>query len=663
MTDSAFDDLVNRGAAAHQAKRYEDALAVYEQALEIEPTDAELMSLYGLALTHLGRLEEAGAPLEKAVEQEPDEIGFRLNLVEYLEKSRQPDRAEQEIDIAVSLDAKIPRAWEKKGDVSVMRDQLNAAANAYAAAASLDPENFQIALKLARAHSGLGNFKNAHDALDIAERLQPQNTDMFELRCAVLTKEYNWRGLEVASRLWSDSESENPNPWHRLTQANFEQGRYRQSVASYEKVLQLAPRSAQNLAAYGRICLYALELDKAAVALDEAEVLNPHLTDMLAAKGLLLTYLGRLEEAETYCRRALDLDPEYAPAYTQLTRLTSGHLTVAEMQALSRLSDDQSKLVENRVLAGFALAHGHDAAGDVDAAFSAYSQANALRRDQNLAEGLVYDRAQSEARTQRLIELFSESLTSDVPASDTAPIFIVGMPRTGTTLVESMLSAHSRVMACGERVAMPQILHAYLATLTVNDDKPPPATAMQEWANYYLQEFPPAAPADHITDKNPLNFEAVGLIARLFPNAVIINMRRNPLETGLSVFRHELTKFLTFAHRLEDIGHYYGQYARLTGHWQQVLPGRFVTIQYEDFAANFDSAAPALVDAFGLTWEDGCHTFQENAAAIATFSAVQAREPVVVRLGKAKAYEKHLGPLIDALNAANVDPETGELRA
>ncbi len=210
---------------------------------------------------------------------------------------------------------------------------------------------------------------------------------------------------------------------------------------------------------------------------------------------------------------------------------------------------------------------------------------------------------------------------------------------------------------------MPQILHAYLATLTVNDDKPPPATAMQEWANYYLQEFPPAAPADHITDKNPLNFEAVGLIARLFPNAVIINMRRNPLETGLSVFRHELTKFLTFAHRLEDIGHYYGQYARLAAHWQQVLPERFVTIQYEDFAANFDSAAPALVDVFGLTWEDGCHTFQENAAAIATFSAVQAREPVVVRLGKAKAYEKHLGPLIDALNAANVDPETGELRA
>jgi tetratricopeptide (TPR) repeat protein len=485
---------------------------------------------------------------------------------------------------------------------------------------------------------------------------------MFELRCAVLVRERNWRGLEVASRLWADNDPENPIPWHRVTQAAFEQGRYRQALEGYESVLKLAARSARNLAAYGRICLYALELDKAAAALDEAEVLDPHLTDMLAAKGLLLAYRGELEQAESYSRRALDLDPEYAPAYTQLTRLTGGHLSDTEMQTLSRLSSDEARPIENRILAGFALAHGHDAAGDVDAAFSAYQRANVLRRDQSMSEGLVYDRAQSEARTRRLIELFSEPSGFGVTASETTPIFIVGMPRTGTTIVESMLSAHSRVMACGERVAMSQILHAYLATLTVNDDAPPPASALQDWSDYYLQEFPPAPPADHITDKNPLNFEAVGLIARLFPNAVIINMRRNPLETGLSVFRHELTKFLTFADRLEDIGHYYGQYARLAAHWQQLLPDRFITVQYEDFAASFDQAAPALLDACGLAWEDACRTFQKHVPAIATFSAVQAREAVVLRSGKARAYAKHLGPLIDALREADVDLESGQLR-
>ena len=406
MSDSIFTDLVNQGAVAHQANRYQEALAAYEKALEIAPTDAEVNSLYGLLLTHLGRLDEAGAFLEKAVEQEPEEIGFRLNLVEYLEKSRQFERAEFEVDIVVSIDAKFARSWEKKGDVSLLRKQLNAAANAYATASALEPDNARVVLKLARVHASLGNINEAHDALDVAEGLEPQRTEMFDLRCAVLTGERNWAGLEVASNLWTANEPESPAAWHRLAQATFEQGRYRQSVAAYDKVLQSGPVNAMKLAAYGRICLHALEFEKAEAALDEAERLDSQLTDMLAAKGLLLTYFGRFGEAEEYCRRCLAVDPDYAPVYTQLVRLTSGRLAKSEMNTLSRLTEDDNKPMENRVIAGFALAHGYDFSGNIDAAFAAYDRANTLRRDHVRAEGLVYDGAQIEARTKRLISLF-----------------------------------------------------------------------------------------------------------------------------------------------------------------------------------------------------------------------------------------------------------------
>lgn len=660
MTDTAFDDLVDRGAAAHEAGRYDEALTAYQEALQMQPGDAEALSLCGLALTHLGRLDEARPMLEKAVEQEPGQVGFRLNLVEYLERNGQFDRAEQEIEVAVSLDAKMPRSWEKKGDIQRQRGNENAAANAYATALSLEPDCSRVVLKLANAYAGLNSYRDAHAALDRVAAAEPQNPTMLKLRCSVLTRQYNWGGLELASRQWLAAEPENPAAWHRLVQATFEQGRYREAIAAYEQVLQLVPRNAGNLASFGRIYLYALEFDNAEAALDDAEALDPNLPDMLAAKGLLLAYRGRLEEAEKYCRRCLDIDPGYASAYTQLTRLTSGRLTEAEMQTLVRLKDDQSKPAESRVMAGFALGHGHDAAGDIESAFATYDDANSLRLDHIQAEGLYYDRTQSEARTRRLIELFSAQSERAAAAGETTPLFIVGMPRSGTTLVESMLSAHSRVAAFGERVTMPQILHAYMATLAANDDQPLPGTVLQKWAEYYLQEIP-ASTADYVTDKNPLNFEAVGLIARLFPNAVIINMRRNPVETGLSIFRHELTKFLPFANRLEDIGHYYGQYARLAAHWQEVLADRFVTVQYEDFAAHFDTAAPALVKACGLQWEDACGTFQKDAPAIATFSAVQARQPVAVRSGKAKAYQKHLQPLIEALKKANVDLETGAL--
>ena len=165
-----------------------------------------------------------------------------------------------------------------------------------------------------------------------------------------------------------------------------------------------------------------------------------------------------------------------------------------------------------------------------------------------------------------------------------------------------------------------------------------------------------------MTDKHPLNFEAAALMARLFPDAAIIHVRRNPIETGLSVYRQEFSKQWTFAHRLEDIGHYYGHYARLVAHWEHTLPGRFTTIQYERFVDSFEQAAPQLVRACGLSWEPQCLNFQRTSRAIATFSTVQARDAVRLGESRAERYEKHLAPLAAALERAGVDPETGALR-
>ena len=162
-----------------------------------------------------------------------------------------------------------------------------------------------------------------------------------------------------------------------------------------------------------------------------------------------------------------------------------------------------------------------------------------------------------------------------------------------------------------------------------------------------------------MTDKHPLNFEAAGLIARLLPDAAIIHVRRDPLETCLSIYRQEFNKHWTFAHRLADIGHHYGQYARLVAHWERTLPGQFTTFQYEDFVATFERAAPELVAACGLEWEVQCLEFQRTPRVIATFSTVQARDPVRSGNGRAKLYAKYLGPLVSALESAGVDLQTG----
>jgi len=185
---------------------------------------------------------------------------------------------------------------------------------------------------------------------------------------------------------------------------------------------------------------------------------------------------------------------------------------------------------------------------------------------------------------------------------------------------------------------------------------------LTQFAASYGQDLPDLKGRDRITDKNPWNFDAVGLILRLFPGARIVHVRRNPVETGLSIFRNEFPKFQTFTGRLQDIGHYYGECARLMAHWERLAGDRLMTVQYENFAGHFAAAAPALLEYCGLAWEEGCGNFQGQKRAIATLSTVQAREPVSDRSGRAPRYERHLAPLVDALSAAGVDLETGALR-
>jgi hypothetical protein len=142
---------------------------------------------------------------------------------------------------------------------------------------------------------------------------------------------------------------------------------------------------------------------------------------------------------------------------------------------------------------------------------------------------------------------------------------------------------------------------------------------------------------------------------------VILHVRRDPLETLLSIWRQEFAKSWAFTHRLEDLGHYYGEYARLMAHWERVLPGRLITLRYEDFAADLSAAAPRLLEACGLDWEPQVLGYASLERPIATFSAVDARGPVAVRRGRAARYAAHLAPLVDSLRAAGVDPTTGEL--
>ncbi len=514
MSRSPFIEALERGVTAHQAGRLDDALESYRAALELRPNDPEASSLCGLALLHSGKGEEAMPLLQHAVDSEPGRSGYRLNFAEGLAQTGKADRAMVELGLIIAT----------------------------------EPTNV----------AALTRFYTLESDALIARR--------------------DWHKLYRNGLAWVKADPKATLGWRTLARGALEEGRLNEAVSAFARFLTLTKPTAADFTAYASLCLQALYVDTAVKALDRAEELDPDFPQMLAQRALLWMYLGRFAEAEEYCRRCLLRRPGFMPAYTTLSRLRRGALDDADLQNLNELARRNDVDPDHRITAIFAIANAHDARGEIDTAFAAYQAAHRMSLERDAIEKRSNDQSQDVARIQSIVELW-ERLPEIAPqAGAPRPIFIVGMPRSGTTLIEAVLGAHSRVFACGDRPAMRRILR----WPTGLDQIQPEAyeRTLQEWAKFYFRDLPQdLRGADHITDKHPRNFEAAGLIARALPNAVIVHVRRNPVETCLSIYRQEFNKNWTVAHRLTDIADYYARYARLVTHWARVLPGRFVTIQ------------------------------------------------------------------------------------
>jgi tetratricopeptide (TPR) repeat protein len=646
-------EAMERGLAALREQRLDDAVEACRAALALAPDYAEAHSIAGLALAYSGGVEEALRHLGRAVELDPGQPGFRFNLAEGLIAAKRYEGAARELRTAVDLAPEMASAWARLGDVHELRQDDGAAADAWAKAYALGKAVPAI-FKLAHTALRYGRTTEAMEFVQTGLVNSPNHPALLSLQCDALTARRDWAALGLAARAWLRAQPEAAGPWGALSRAAFEEGRHREAVETYAKYLQQGRRSPEELATFAGLALHALDFEAAEAALDAVEELAPGHPEGLARRALLDMYHGRFDAAEAACLRVLEQQPQHAAVYTILSRLRRGRLDDAELERVRALAAQDDADLDRRIPAAFAVAHAHDARDEIDAAVAAYARAHELALQRDRIEGRRYDPAVERRLADRLMELFPGPQPPPEPrVGGPTPIFVVGAPRSGTTLVESVLGAHSRVLACGERSTMQQMLRGYV---DADARGIVPADAdLVDWTRRYLADVPPLGGRDHFTDKHPLNLAAVGLIARLFPDAKIVLVRRDPLETCLSIWRQEFPKHWQFVHRFADLGAFYAQHARLAAHWERVLPGRIVPIRYEEFAGDFDTAAPALVRACGLEWEPQCLDVRGSPGAIATFSTVDVRDPVSVRNRRAASYAPHLGPLVAALRAGGVE--------
>ena len=456
-----------------------------------------------------------------------------------------------------------------------------------------------------------------------------------------------------------------------------------QAIPLYEQALAIQPNNALVHKNLGDSAHKLGQRQKALKCFEQAVSLHPDYIDARIELSLVLRGLGRTEEALVQLEQAVDLKPDDVDAHVSLaltlrdlgqaelamerleqfleTRPTCGLLyyhismikpkqklipAVEELISLPNLSKD------NAIYCHFSLGNLYKSKSS-DRAFSHFLKANALHR-----EGISYDARENTVDTDRLIEVYSKEFfqaKDKFGSASQLPVFILGMPRSGTTLVEQIIASHPQAHGAGELEAIPAA-HVSLALQLKYADPPPECMKLidkkmaEEHAARYLQELTLYDPtAARITDKLPGNFARIGLIKTLFPEARIIHCQRNPLDNCISLFFHHFLG-LKCSFELAELGQYYLDYQRLMSHWEALFPGEILNVQYEELVMDQAGVSRHLIDYIGLPWDEKCIDFHTNERTVMSPSNIQVRQPIFKdSIDRWKPYEKHLQPLIEVL--------------
>ena len=449
-----------------------------------------------------------------------------------------------------------------------------------------------------------------------------------------------------------------PDTWYDLARLQRRTGRFDAALASYRQALDRGVSHPEEVH-LNRGVIYSdcLRQDAAAEReLQAALALNPDYVPALLNLANLREDFGRQAEASALYEKILALQPRCHMALARYAGLQRVERTDDPLIARLRAGiADPAASAADRADLGFALGKMLDSCGAWDAAFAAYTAAN---RDSRQSAGAIaaYDRRSHEAFIDALIAGFQPGQPAAARLPQSArPVFICGMFRSGSTLAEQILSAHSRVVAGGELAFLPSLVHAQLAPFpkTMATVTQPQLDAL---AARYLQMLATLFPhSDRVTDKRPDNFLYIGLIKRLFPDARIVHTVRNALDNCLSVYFLHLDHSMSYALDLGDIGHYYVQYRRLMAHWKSLYGADILDLDYDALVQEPRPAMEQLTAFCGLEWEEACLSFEQSARAVKTASVWQVRERLYRRSsGRWRTYAAHLASLEAQLRAAGI---------
>ncbi len=604
-------NMLENALALHRAGRLAEAEAIYRQILAADPCHADCLHLLGMIEHQRGHHETAIELIGQAIAVSPSQAAYHSNLGTILQAQGKLDEAAACFHRALALKPDWVEVLSNLGNVLPKQGKLEEAAGCQLRALTLKPD-------LAEAHSNLGIIRQAQGKLQEA-------VACYE-RALALQPDY----LDAHNNLGT---------------ALLEQDRIDEAIAHYERVLNLKPDYATAHNNLGNALMRQDRMEEAQAHYERALALQPDYANAHNNLGNVLKDWGRFDDAMAHYERAIAIRPDYAEAHLNRSELKRFQRGEADLAALEALAEKDDLAADKALYVHFALAKALEDVGEYDRAFEHLRQGNALKRAQ-----IDYQEKNALDLFQRISAVFERKLLDRFQGAgdpSSVPVFVVGMPRSGSTLIEQILASHPQIHGAGELTTLEKMEAGYPEGILEAD-----SSTFEQLAERYLASLPKVFDGKlRIVDKLPGNFLRIGLIHLMLPNARIIHTMRNPIDTCVSCYSKLFSKHLYFTYDLAELGRYYRGYAELMTHWRSVLPpGAMLDVSYEDVVEDLEGQARRLIEYCGLPWDDRCLSFHKSSRPVKTASAVQVRQPLYRgSLQRWRRYEASLGPLIEAL--------------
>lgn len=619
-TGLSLEQTLSLALQHHAAGRLPNAERAYHQILQADSNHPVALQYLGVIAHQMGKHDTAIDLLSKALAVAPDYADAHNNLGNAFKALGWQDDAIASFRKAVALEPGFAEAHFNLGNEWKELGQLDDAVASLQQALANKPDYADAHYNLGIVFKEMGRLDDAVASYQEAVSLRPE---------------------------FAMARNNLGNVFHMM-------GRLDEAVSCYQGVLAIDPEIAETHYNLGNAFKDLGRLDEAIAHYHKALAITPDYGDAWNNLGNSLQALGRLDDAVDSFRKALAAKPELAEAHRQIaiirkfSEIDSDVTAMETAFARSGVSDDQ------RMHLAFGLGKIHEDMGEFDKAFEFYATANALKR-----ATFEFSIDNMEAIFNNLKALFSKDLFDQfhgAGSSDETPIFILGMPRSGTSLFEQILAGHPQIHGAGELYDLQRVINGNFGT--IGDAAFADAVTQSDIGrlsrlgdDYVAAIRSGSGGAKFITDKMPNNFQLIGMIKLMLPNAKIIHCRRDPMDTCLSIFKNLFTaNGHYYAYDQSELGRYYGLYLDLMDHWRDILPGFVFDVDYEAVIEDQETQTRAMLDYCGVDWDDACLDFHKLDRPVYTASAAQVRRPIYKDAVKSsEKFEGWLKPLGDAL--------------